>query len=101
MSAQAELSKAERSRAKPPRAGKDPSPEGTAFSEQLALSTALDEAMLGWQRKGQLGFFVATGEWAQVLAAVAAAARPEELIFPGVREARLAVFRGLPLVDYL
>jgi 2-oxoisovalerate dehydrogenase E1 component alpha subunit len=101
MSAQLEPSKSERSRAKPPVKGAKASEPGLAFAAELALSQALDEAMLDWQRRGQLGSFVPAGEWAQVLAAVVAAAKPEELIFPGMREARLSVFRGLPIVDYL
>jgi len=100
MAAQVELSKSERGRVKSQakHAGAAAAPP---FAAELALSLALDAAMAAWQRRGQLGFFVPVEEWAQVLAAAVAATRPDELIFPGVREARLAVFRGFPLVDYL
>jgi hypothetical protein len=101
MAAQIELSKSERTRAKPLAKRVGELSAKTPFAEELALSLALDAAMLGWQRRGQLGFFVPVEEWAQVLAAAVAAVKPNELIFPGVREARLAIFRGLPLTEYL
>ncbi len=100
MAAQIELSKSERARAKPTVKRVDDA-KAIPFADDLALSIALDAAMLEWQRRGQLGFFVPVEEWAQVLAAAVAASRPEELIFPGVREGRVALLRGLPLVDYL
>ena len=100
MAAQIELSKSERARAKPVVKRVDDA-KVLPFADELALSLTLDAAMLAWQRRGQLGFFVPVEEWAQVLAAAVAASRPDELIFPGVREGRLALLRGLPLVDYL
>ena len=100
MSAQVERSKLERARATPS-AKRVGEAAAVPFAEELALSLSLDAAMLAWQRKGLLGFFVPTGEWAQILAAATAGARSDELIFPGVRESRLAIFRGLPLAEYL
>jgi len=101
MSAQMEASKSERARAKAPAKGSRAGDVSAPFAAELALSLALDEAMRGWQRGGELGFFIPVDEWAQVLAAAAATPKAEELIFPGAREARLAVFRGLPLAAYL
>lgn len=71
------------------------------FAAPIALSLALDERLALWQQRGQLGFFLPLGDWAGVLAAVCAATAPGDLLCPSARESRLAVFRGLPLADYL
>jgi TPP-dependent pyruvate/acetoin dehydrogenase alpha subunit len=76
-------------------------PDLVTLAEQQILSERLDAHLAEWQRRGQLGFFLPAGEWAAALAGLAAALDPVDWLFPGLREARAALHRGMPLVDYL
>jgi len=67
----------------------------------MALGRALDSRMLGLQRQGRVGFYgPATGQEA-VSIGVALALRPEDWIFPGLREQLILLARGHPLVTYM
>jgi TPP-dependent pyruvate/acetoin dehydrogenase alpha subunit len=57
--------------------------------------------MASWAKAGQLGFHLPALEWGGPLAAVAAALEPEDWLFPGEREARMALWRGLELPAFL
>ncbi len=74
-----------------------PTPWAAPIAEQVALSLALDQALARWPREGQVGFVLPVGEWAGVLAVAAASLHSTELVFPGLRESRIALFRGMPL----
>jgi TPP-dependent pyruvate/acetoin dehydrogenase alpha subunit len=76
-------------------------PDLIALAEQVILSEQLDAKLAEWQRRGQMGFFLPAGEWAGALAGLGAALDPVDWVFPGMREARVALHRGMPLVDYL
>ena len=61
----------------------------------------IDERMMLHQRQGRIGFYGAcTGQEATPVA-VAEALRPEDWIFPGLREGAAMLHRGYPLVPYL
>lgn len=64
-------------------------------------SRCLDERMGTWAKAGQLGFYLPALEWGGPLAAAAAALGPEDWLFPGAREARMALWRGLGLPTFL
>jgi pyruvate dehydrogenase E1 component alpha subunit len=80
---------------------------GPAWAERLTgayrwmlLARALDARMQGLQRQGRVGFYgAATGQEA-VNVAAGLASRPEDWVFPGLREQLVALVRGFPLVDY-
>lgn len=60
-----------------------------------------DERMIALQRQGRIGFYgAATGQEAPPIAATLAA-RPDDWIFPALREGGALFARGLPLVTYL
>jgi TPP-dependent pyruvate/acetoin dehydrogenase alpha subunit len=73
----------------------------SSLAGQVALSEQLDLHLAEWQRRGQMGFFLPAGEWAAALAGIAAALEPKDWVFPGAREGRVAIHRGLSLVAYL
>ena len=61
----------------------------------------LDERMLQLQRQGRIGFYGAcTGQEAAPVAA-ALALRPEDWVFPALRESAVLLVRGFPLTRYL
>lgn len=61
----------------------------------------LDERMLNLQRQGRVGFVgTATGQEASVIGSAAGLA-PNDWIFPGLREGGAALFRGMPLEEYV
>lgn len=61
----------------------------------------LDERMLQLQRQGRIGFYGAcTGQEAAPVAA-ALALRPEDWVFPALRESAVLLVRGFPLTSYL
>ncbi|MHB8417641.1 MAG: thiamine pyrophosphate-dependent enzyme [Myxococcales bacterium] len=64
-------------------------------------SRVLDDRFEGWIRAGWLGFSLPALHWGGVLAAAAAALRPDDWLFPAAREARMALWRGLPLSAFL
>jgi TPP-dependent pyruvate/acetoin dehydrogenase alpha subunit len=76
-------------------------PDLIALAEQVILSERLDAHLAEWQRRGQVGFFLPAGEWAAALAGLCAALDPIDWLFPGMREARTALHRGMPLSEYL
>jgi TPP-dependent pyruvate/acetoin dehydrogenase alpha subunit len=76
-------------------------PELLALAEQAILSERLDVHLAEWQRRGQIGFYLPAGEWAGALAGLCAALEPIDWLFPGMREARAALHRGMPLAEYL
>ena len=67
----------------------------------MVLSRLLDERMVGLQRQGRIGFYVAAfGEEASIVGAVAAMA-DGDWIFPCYREHAAALYRGLPLAKFV
>jgi TPP-dependent pyruvate/acetoin dehydrogenase alpha subunit len=72
-----------------------------ALAEQVILSERLDTHLLEWQRRGQMGFFLPAGAWASALAGICAATEADDWLFPGLREARVCVHRGMALTSYL
>src|ERR1700677_1296495 len=95
-------------RSRPPEQRAVPTHAPPHASQQLAeiyrntvRSRCLDERMASWAKAGQLGFHLPALEWGGPLAAVAAALEPEDWLFPGPREARMALWRGLELPAFL
>ncbi len=80
---------------------------GTGWAQLLAeayrwmlFARALDERMVMLQRQGRVGFYgAATGQEA-VSVAAGLVTRPEDWIFPGLREQLVALVRGHPLTTY-
>jgi pyruvate dehydrogenase E1 component alpha subunit len=69
--------------------------------EQMLKVRLLDQRMLTLQRQGRIGFYgTATGEEAAVIGS-AFALRPEDWIFPALRQGGAALMRGYPLVEYI
>jgi pyruvate dehydrogenase E1 component alpha subunit len=67
----------------------------------MVLGRALDRRMLGLQRQGRVGFYgPATGQEA-VSIGVALALRPEDWVFPGLREQLIMLARGHPMTTYM
>ncbi len=67
----------------------------------MRLIRRLDERMVILQRQGRVGFYGScTGQEATPVA-TAAALRPTDLIFPGLREGVSLLYRGFPLETYL
>ena len=61
----------------------------------------LDQRMLTLQRQGRVAFYgTATGEEAAIIGS-AFALRPDDWIFPALRQGGAALMRGYPLVDYI
>jgi pyruvate dehydrogenase E1 component subunit alpha len=70
------------------------------YTEMLRLRL-LDQRMLTLQRQGRIGFYgTATGEEAAVIGS-AFALRPDDWIFPALRQGGAALLRGYPLVEYI
>jgi pyruvate dehydrogenase E1 component alpha subunit len=66
----------------------------------MALGRAFDARMQGLQRQGRIGFYgAATGQEA-VNVAAGLISRPEDWVFPGLREQLVSVVRGFPLAEY-
>lgn len=67
----------------------------------MLLTRVLDGKMLVLQRQGRIGFVgTATGLEAAVIAS-GAAFESQDWIFPALREGGLAVYRGMPLLEYV
>ena len=67
----------------------------------MRLIRQLDERMMILQRQGRVGFYGAcTGQEASPIGA-AAALRPSDWIFPGLREGVAMLYRGHPLESYV
>lgn len=72
----------------------------TSAFRWMILGRALDRRMLGLQRQGRIGFYgPATGQEA-VSVGAGLAVRPEDWVFPGLREQLLALVRGHPVERY-
>ena len=70
------------------------------YSEMLRLRL-LDQRMLTLQRQGRIGFYgTTTGEEAAVIGS-AYALRPDDWIFPALRQGGAALLRGYPLLLYI
>lgn len=67
----------------------------------MRTARALDERMVALQRQGRVGFYgPATGQEAVSIAA-GLATRPNDWVFPGLREQLVALVRGHPLPVYM
>ena len=67
----------------------------------MSLIRRLDERMMILQRQGRVGFYGAcTGQEAPPIG-TAAALRPRDWIFPGLREGAAMLYRGHPLESYI
>lgn len=67
----------------------------------MVLARTLDARMLALQRQGRVGFYgAATGQEA-VNVAAGLASRPDDWVFPGLREQLVALVRGHPLDVYV
>ena len=67
----------------------------------MRLIRLLDERMVTLQRQGRVGFYGScTGQEATPVA-TAAALRSTDLVFPGLREGVVLLYRGFPLANYL
>jgi pyruvate dehydrogenase E1 component alpha subunit/2-oxoisovalerate dehydrogenase E1 component alpha subunit len=83
------------------RIGVDWSERLLAAYRWMILGRTLDARMLALQRQGRIGFYgPATGQEAVAVGAWMAT-RPEDWIFPGLREQLLALARGHSLTTYL
>src|SRR6266478_3541509 len=61
----------------------------------------IDERMVTLQRQGRIGFYAPiTGQEAATIASVAAL-EPQDWVVPALREAGAALYRGLPLAQYV
>jgi pyruvate dehydrogenase E1 component alpha subunit/2-oxoisovalerate dehydrogenase E1 component alpha subunit len=73
----------------------------TRMYEGMLLGRLLDEHLLTMQRQGRIGMYLdARGQEAGVIAA-AHALDPDDHFVPALREGSAALYRGLPLRDYL
>ena len=67
----------------------------------MALVRAIDDRMIKLQRQGRIGFYgEARGQEAGGVAS-AAALRPDDWLFPALREVGAALYRGFPLEKYM
>jgi TPP-dependent pyruvate/acetoin dehydrogenase alpha subunit len=82
----------------PPAAAKPPLVE---IYRDAVRSRCLDRRMAAWAKAGQLGFYLPTLEWGGALAAAALALETGDWLFPGAREARMALWRGFELSSFL
>ena len=73
----------------------------TRAYEWMILARTLDARMLALQRQGRIGFYgPATGQEA-VSVGAGLVSRPDDWIFPGLREQLVALMRGHDLTTYL
>ena len=69
--------------------------------EGMVRIRVTDARMMALQRQGRIGFYgEAMGQEAAVIGS-AAASRPEDWIFPALREAGVGLFRGMTLDSYI
>lgn len=67
----------------------------------MRLVRLLDERMMSLQRQGRIGFYGAiTGQEAATVGS-ALPLRPEDWVFPALREGAVALMRGYSLVEYI
>lgn len=69
--------------------------------EWMLLGRTLDARMTALQRQGRVGFYGATTGHEAVNVAAGMLTRPEDWIFPGLREQLVALIRGHPLPTYI
>ncbi len=82
------------------RLGSDWQPTLRSAYRWMILARTLDARMQALQRQGRVGFYgAATGQEA-VNVAAGLASRPEDWVYPGLREQLVALVRGHPLVTY-
>lgn len=75
--------------------------DALAIHRTMLTNRRLDERMMILQRQGRVGFYgTATGQEA-VPAALGAALRSDDWVFPGLREGALMLHRGFPLERYV
>ncbi|MBI5512556.1 MAG: 3-methyl-2-oxobutanoate dehydrogenase [Deltaproteobacteria bacterium] len=78
-----------------------PEPTLLAMYRELRRLRLLDEKMLLVQRQGRIGFYgEVKGQEATPIAA-GFALRPDDWVFPGLREGAVMLVRGFPLATYL
>lgn len=78
-------------------------PDGLAVRllEAMLFQRALDQRMLNLQRQGRIGFYgTAKGQEGAALGSGAAFA-PQDWLFPALREGAVALWRGMPLAQYI
>jgi len=78
-------------------------PEGLAVRllEAMLFQRALDQRMLNLQRQGRIGFYgTAKGQEGAALGS-GAAFDPQDWLFPALREGAVALWRGMPLDQYI
>jgi pyruvate dehydrogenase E1 component alpha subunit/2-oxoisovalerate dehydrogenase E1 component alpha subunit len=67
----------------------------------ISFLRTLDTRMMNLQRQGRIGFYgVCTGEEAAVVGS-GFALKPEDWIYPALRQGGVALMRGMPLTTYL
>ncbi len=69
--------------------------------EWMLLGRTLDGRMTALQRQGRVGFYGATTGHESLNVAAGLLTRPEDWIFPGLREQLVALVRGHPLSRYV
>jgi pyruvate dehydrogenase E1 component alpha subunit len=72
---------------------------GTAY-RWMVLARTLDARMQALQRQGRVGFYGAATGHEAVNVAAGLVSRPEDWVFPGLREQLVALVRGFSLVTY-
>ncbi len=78
-------------------------PKGLAarLLEAMLFQRALDQRMLNLQRQGRIGFYgTAKGQEGAALGS-GAAFEADDWLFPALREGAIALWRGMPLADYI
>lgn len=69
--------------------------------EAMLFQRALDQRMLNLQRQGRIGFYgTAKGQEGAALGS-GAAFEPQDWLFPALREGAVALWRGMPLDQYV
>ena len=67
----------------------------------MLFQRALDQRMLNLQRQGRIGFYgTAKGQEGATLG-TGAAFEARDWVFPALREGAIALWRGMPLADYV
>ncbi len=90
-----------RAAAAKPQAPAKTGPDLLEVYRNAVRSRVLDQRLEAWAETGLIDFALPALEWGGVLAAAAAALRPGDWLFPSAREARMALWRGLPLDLFL
>jgi TPP-dependent pyruvate/acetoin dehydrogenase alpha subunit len=75
--------------------------EAAALFRHMLRVRVLDERMLKLQRAGRVGFVGTAKGLEAALVGSAAALRPQDWLWSGLREGGAALMRGLPLAEYI